>query len=678
MTVHYRACNLCEAICGLEIEVADNRIVSVRGDRDDPFSHGHVCPKAVALRDIQDDPDRLRHPVRRVGDRWEPIGWDDAYALVAERLALIHARDGADAIATYQGNPVVHNYGLLLGSGAFMGLLKTRNRFSATSVDQLPHQLVTFWMYGHQLLIPIPDIDRTRYFLVLGANPLVSNGSLMTVPDVTRRIAALRARGGRMVVIDPRRTETAAAADEHHFIRPGNDAAFLLGILHTLFAEGLADPGRLTPMLDGWDDVARMAAAYDADRVSPACGVPADDIRRIARDMAGAEAAVCYGRMGACTQQHGSLTQWLIQLVNIATGNLDRVGGALATRPAFDMVAASRPGSHGRWASRVSHRPEVHGELPASAMAEEMLTPGAGQVRALVTIAGNPVVSTPNGRKLDAALAGLEFMVSFDLYINETTRHADLILPSTTAMEREHYDAIFNIFAVRNVARQSPAVLAAPPGVPHDWEVLAQAARHLAAAMGVTARAAVSPELALDAGLRAGPWGLSLDALRHAPHGIDLGPLVPSFPERLMTHNHRIACAPAPLMAALADADRTLFGPATPHMLLIGRRHIRSNNSWMHRFPRLTRGKPRCQLLMNVADARARGLADGQRVTIRSRVGSIEAELESTGDMMAGVVSLPHGWGAASANDLTDDAFFDAVSGNAALNGLPVNVEAAA
>ncbi|AWF58602.1 molybdopterin oxidoreductase family protein [Pseudomonas aeruginosa] len=699
-TLHYRACHLCEAICGLAIETESDeggvpRIRSIKGDPQDSFSRGHVCPKAVALQDIQDDPDRLRQPLRRVGSEWQPIGWDEAFALVASRLGEIRERHGNDAVAVYQGNPSVHNYGLMTHSNYFLGLLKTRNRFSATSVDQLPHHLVSQQMYGHGLLIPIPDIDHTDFMLVLGGNPLASNGSIMTVPDVEKRLKALKARGGRLVVVDPRRSETAAIADRHLFIRPGQDAALLLGILNTLFEEHL---GRPTPLpVDGLERVREAVAVFDAESMSVRCGVPAESIRQLARDFAAAERAVCYGRMGVSTQAFGTLCQWLVQLINLVTGNLDRVGGALCTSPALDLVASTSGGHFDRWRSRVSGLPEYGGELPVAALAEEILGEGEGQVRALVTVAGNPVLSTPNGRRLEQALDGLEFMLSIDLYINETTRYADLILPPTAPLEHDHYDTTFNVFAVRNVTRFNEAVLPRPEGALHDWEIFVGLARAFAARNGLELKPTLEPQQMIDLGLRAGAYGdrsehrLSLATLREHPHGIDLGPLRPNLAPRLKTVGQRIQAAP-PLFVDDLQRFAAQPLPASDQLLLIGRRHVRSNNSWMHNYHRLVKGKPRHQLLMHPRDLEGRGLVDGQRVGVRSRVGSVEVEVAASSEMMPGVVSLPHGWGharpgvqlaiaraqaGASANDLTDERHLDLLSGNAALNGLPVEVEAA-
>lgn len=698
-TLHHRACHLCEAICGLTIETTETdgqvAITSIKGDALDTFSRGHICPKAVALQDIQNDPDRLRQPMQRVGSEWLPIGWDEAFALVASKLAAIQERHGQNAVAVYQGNPSVHNYGLMTHSNYFLGLLKTRNRYSATSVDQLPHHLSSYLMYGHGLLLPIPDIDHTDFMLILGGNPLASNGSIMTVPDVEKRLKAIQARGGKVVVVDPRRSETAAMADQHLFVRPGGDAALLFGVLNTLFSEGLTRDSHLP--VDGLDEVRAAVAAFTAQAMSPLCAVPAEQIRQLARDFAAAPSAVCYGRMGVSTQAFGTLCHWLVQLINLVTGNLDRVGGALCTEPAVDLVASTSGGHFNKWQSRVSGRPEYGGELPVSALAEEMLTEGEGQIRALITVAGNPVLSTPNGRQLDQALDGLEFMLSIDLYINETTRYADLILPSTSALENDHYDTTFNLFAVRNVTRFNRAILTKPEGALHDWEIFVGLAKAYAAQTGKELKPTMPPSKMIDMGLRMGLYGdgaehkLSLATLFDHPHGIDLGALRPNLATRLKTPNQRVQAAPQEI---LADLQRfaALQAPAVDQLLMIGRRHVRSNNSWMHNYHRLVKGKPRHQLLMHPADLASRGLSDGQRVRVSSRVGQIEVEVLGSDDMMQGVVSLPHGWGHArpgvqmaiasgqpgsSANDLTDECQLDELSGNAALNGVPVTVVAA-
>jgi anaerobic selenocysteine-containing dehydrogenase len=555
--------------------------------------------------------------------------------------------------------------------------------------------------------LPIPDLERTGHLLILGANPVVSNGSLMTAPGMKKRLAAIRRRGGRVVVVDPRRTETAKVADEHHFVRPGTDAFLLAALLATIFEEGLDDPGPLGELADGWEAVRRAVARFPPERVAPAVGIGAGEIRRLARDFAAAPSAACYGRIGVSVQEFGGLCQWLINLLNLATGNLDRPGGAMFTRPAVDLVARRYGGgSFGRWRSRVRGLPEFAGELPVSALAEEILTPGEGQVRALVTAAGNPVLSTPNGGRLDEALGGLDFMLSIDFYLNETTRHAHLILPPTPPLERDHYDLAFHVLAVRNTARYSQPLFPAAPDARHDWQILHELRRRVEknGSLGkhierwVMGR--LGPAGMLAAALRQGPYGagfnpfrrgLGLGRLKRAPHGVDLGPLEPCLARRLKTPDRRIHLAPEPLMADVDRLDRRLGERAEPPpLVLVGRRHVRSNNSWMHNYRRLMRGDDRCTLLMHPRDADRCGVAGAERVAVSSRVGRIEAPLEVSDEVMPGVVSLPHGWGhdrpgvrletagrhpGVSVNDLTDDQRVDAASGNAVLNGVPVTVE---
>lgn len=699
-TIHHRACNLCEAICGLKIRVRDGDIVSIKGDENDPLSRGHICPKAVALQDLQNDPDRLRRPLRRLrnvgdGTSWEEISWDEAFDEVATRIVAIRRRDGDDAFAVYMGNPSVHNYGLLTHQGALFSHLRTNNRYSATSVDQLPHHLTSLWLYGHKDLIPVPDIDRTDYLLVLGGNPLASNGSIWTVPDVRQRIKDLRGRGGKLVVIDPRRTETAALASAYHAIRPASDVLFLAAVLHEILRTQPVSSAGLAGVADGIDSVRAALAPFTPAAVAAPTGIPAASIAEIARDFATADHAVCYGRMGVSVQSFGTLNHWLIQMINLVTGNLDRVGGSLFTHPAAFDFAGTRPGRFARFRSRVSARPEFGGELPVAALAEEILTPGDGQIKALFTAAGNPVLSTPNGRQLDTALASLEFMVSLDPYLNETTRHADIILPPTAPLEHDHYDIAFHTLAVRNTVRFNAPVLPKPEGALHDWEIFTELGKRVAKLLGTTAREQLPPAEIIDQQLRAGryseaaghPAKLTLERVRAAPSGIDLGALEPSGADRLLTPNQRINCALPECLDDLERAAATLTAP--PHLSLIGRRHLRSNNSWMHNFHRLVKGKDRTQLLMHPDDMATRGISDGATVLISSRVAALEVTVSASDDMMPGVVSLPHGYGhqragvrlhvaaeqpGISMNDLTDDQAVDPLSGNAVLNGIPVDV----
>jgi anaerobic selenocysteine-containing dehydrogenase len=684
----YRACNLCEAICGLEIKLQGDVIASIRGDHADPFSRGHICPKAVALKDIHEDVDRLRTPVVRVGETWQPIEWDAAFDLVADELAKVIKKHGNNAVALYAGNPNVHNFGHLLNFPHIAKLIGSRNVFSASSVDQMPQQLVSYWMFGHQFLIPIPDIDHTDYFLVLGANPIASNGSMMTVPDVAKRLKAIQSRGGQVVVIDPRRTETAAVASQHHFIRPGSDAAFLAALINTIREEGLMRP-LAVEYLDGLAVALDSLHGLTAEAVAAFTGIAAETTRRIAREFASAKSAAAYGRMGTTTQSFGATNQWLLYLLNIITGNVDRVGGVLPTTPLLPITGpGTRAGGHGRWFSRVRGLPETNGELPVAALAEEMLTPGEGQIRALFTTAGNPVLSTPNGRQLESALAALEFMVSVDIYRNETTRFANVILPPTSALNHDHYDSVFNAFAVRNVTRFNHAIWARPEGERYDWEIFAAIGERLAARLSRDYTPPPSVYAVIDRLTRQHPQ-INMQTLCKAEHGIDLGPLTPSLLRRLQTANGKIDCAPPSLVADVMRLRAAIAAPSA-EMLLIGRRHVRSNNSWMHNSHRLMKGKPRDQLLMHPDDAARLGLQNQTKVNVASRVGGATIALQTSVEMMPGVISIPHGFGhhrdgatmaiaaahaGISANDLTDEAVVDAVSGNAVLNGVPVVIE---
>ncbi len=718
---HYRACNLCEAICGIEIKVEDGGQLTIRGDKDDPFSRGYICPKAVALQDIHYDKDRLKYPVRRTPNGWQRIDWNEAFDEVARNLKHVNAKYGRNSIATYLGNPTVHNSGALLFAPGFLRSLRTRNRFSATAVDQLAHHLASFLMFGHQLLLPIPDLERTKLFLILGANPAVSNGSMMTAPGMARRLQEIRDRGGKVILIDPRENETARLVDQHLFIRPGTDILLLLALLHVLFDERLTRLGALESFTDGIEIIENLVKEFSPERVAPITGIESDQIRRLAREFAAAESAVCYGRIGVSTQEFGGVCQWLINVINIVTGNLDRPGGAMFTAPAFDPWSAPESlaprGSFARWHSRVRKLPEFSGEIPVAALAEEILTEGPGQVKAFVTLAGNPVLSTPNGRELDHALASLEFMVSIDFYINETTRHANIILPPTSPLERGHYDLAFHILAVRNTTRYSAPLFKPAPDTRSDWEILLELQTRMAhdgplqSMWGGVKRSVmkqfVGPERMIDMALRFGPYGarlnpfsngLTLRKVKKAVHGIDLGPLTSCLPQRLCTADKRIQLAPEVMVQDVQRVNLKFFGNAAAdsngHLLLIGRRHLHSNNSWLHNSQRLVKGhesKSRCTILMHSRDAEQRHLTTGQEVKVQSSVGSIVIPIEVSDEMMPGVVSIPHGWGhdrpgnqmevaqqhaGQSINDLTDNKVIDALCGTAAFNGTVVTVAA--
>ncbi|MCW7468456.1 molybdopterin-dependent oxidoreductase [Leptospira kanakyensis] len=710
---HYRSCTLCEAMCGLQIETSAGSILGFKGDPEDKFSRGHICPKGPELKSLYQDPDRIKFPQKRTESGWETVSWVEALSDIAVQLVKIQTKYGNDSVAIYNGNPTVHNYGSMLFGQRFSSRLKTKNNFSATSVDQLPHQLLSYLMFGHQLLVPIPDIDHTDFFLILGGNPFASNGSLMSVPDVKKRLKAIQDKGGKYVVVDPRKSETASHANEHIFIKPGTDAYFLLALLHVLFANKLTKPNPLIRNED-LQTIEDITKEYDPERVSKITGVPTETIQKIATEFAKAESAVCYGRVGVSTQEFGAVCQWLINVINIVTGNLDKKGGAMFTLPAVDLVGEgsvmrSNPGSFNSYQSRVRKLPEFSDELPVAALAEEILTEGEGKIHALVTSAGNPVLSTPNGTKLDSALSSLEFMVCVDFYLNETTKHANYILPPTSALEHDHYDLIFNVFAVRNTARYNEPLFAPEPGMLHDWEIFSDLTKRLELTRSgkelpkEVIKTKLTPASIIDHALKSGPYGnkgtramdMSLELLKNSPHGVDLGPLQPSFPERLYTENKKIQLFPKLLKEDLPRlkskfSEWEKFSADRSQFLLIGRRHLRSNNSWMHNLPKLMTGKSRCTIMIHPDDADTLGISNEEEVLVESSVGKIRIPAEITEELMKGVVSIPHGFGhnrggtkqkvatefsGVSINDLTDDQSIDEFSGNAAFSGIKVSIK---
>jgi anaerobic selenocysteine-containing dehydrogenase len=741
-----RTCPLCEAGCGLDVTVGDGRVTRIRGDRLDVFSHGFLCPKGSTLKQLHEDPDRLRQPLVRRGDRLEPATWAEAWQAVADGLGRVIDEHGRASVGAYVGNPNAHNLGALLYNRAFLRALGSPNVFSASTVDQRPKEIATGLLFGNVLTTPVPDIDRTDHLLVLGANPFASNGSFATAPDWPGRLRAIVGRGGRVVVVDPRRTKTAEEATEHVAIRPGTDPFLLAAMLQELFATDRVDLGTVAEHVARVDELAEAIAGFTPESVAGRCGIPAETIRRMAHELAEAPSAAVYARIGTTVSPYGTVTSWLVDALNICTGNLDRPGGAMFTKAAAGAANTRGAGRYGRGirlgrrTSRVRGLPETFGELPVVALAEEIETPGEGQIRAMITVAGNPILSTPDSVRLDAAFASLDFVVAIDIYLNETTRHADVILPAPSALQKSHYDVALLQLAVRNVANYSPPVLPLDDGQPDEWEILCTLSLLLqgmapgdadpavvddAMARGMVEQAVADehglvhgrevdellamleprrgPERILDVMLRTGPYGdgfgsrpdgLSLDVLLAHPHGVDLGPLQPRMPEALRQPDGMIDLAPEPLLDDLrARLVPQLGSDGDDGLLLVGRRHLRSNNSWMHNVEVLVKGKPRCTLQVHPDDAAARGLADGGLAEVRSSTGSVVAPVEVTDGVMAGVVSLPHGWGhdlpgarlavaaehaGVNSNVLADNDLFDVVSGTAVLNGIPVEVAAAA
>ncbi|MGA7097015.1 MAG: molybdopterin-dependent oxidoreductase [Acidimicrobiia bacterium] len=732
-SIDYRTCPLCEATCGLEVTHDGNSVIRIRGDREDVFSHGYICPKGSTLSQLDEDPDRLRTPLIKEKGVHRPAGWDEAFALVEERMAPLVAEHGPNVVGVYLGNPNVHSMSGSLYNRVFLKMLRTRAIFSAATVDQMPKHVSSGLMFGHPDLIPVPDIDRTAYLLMLGANPLESNGSLATAPDWPGRLAAIRGRGGKVVVVDPRRTRTAEVADEHIFIRPGTDALLLAAMTHVLYEDGLVSLGDLSGHVAGADLLGAMLEGFSPERVAGATGIDPGVIRRLASELSASESGVVYGRIGTHTTEFGTLASWLVDVLNILTGNLDRPGGAMFPLAAHEQPRRQGGFKMGRWVSRARGLPETRGELPVSTLADEILEPGDGRLRALFTIAGNPALSAPNSDRLEQALGELEFMVSLDIYLNETTRHADVIFPGVSPLRRSHYDFAFNGLSVRNVANYSPPLFPLPEDTMDEWQILLRLGATLTgqgsapdigelddAVFGMMVGSAVAdpaskvhgrspeeifamtdgdrgPERYLDFLVRTGPYGdgygpvadgLSLRALRDAPHGIDLGPLKPRLPGSLMTASGKIELTPPAIVDDIGRLERRADLHAADGLVLVGRRHVRSNNSWMHNIDVLLRGRERCTLEMNPVDAERMGVGSLSTVKVTSDAGTLVATLTLTDTIMPGVVSLPHGWGhdrdgarlrtAATRPGVNSNRLstgdMDPVSGNAVLNGISVEV----
>ncbi len=734
-SIHYRTCPLCEAMCGLEVHVEDETVKLIRADRDDVWSKGYLCPKGTTLGHLHHDPDRLRVPLVREGDAWHEVTWEAAFRRCDELLSAVLERDGKPAVSCYIGNPTAHNFSLGRYVGLFIGLAQLPVIYSAGTVDQWPKNVACALMYGSMWWIPSPDIQRTDYWLVMGGNPEASQGSLLACPDVLGEIERIRERGGKTVVMDPRRTGTAAKADEWIAIRPGTDAAFLLALCHVLFADDLVRLGagsHLDDLVNGLDAVRRIASDWPPERVEQVTSVPAATIRRIARAIAAAPSASVYGRIGLCNQEFGTLASWLVDVVNILTANFDRPGGLMFGNPvAWGVNSLPDPQwadgySFGRWTSRVRGAPEVLGQVPVSCLAEEIATPGDGQIKALITIAGNPVISAPDSDRLDEALPQLECMIAVDNYLNETTRHAHVILPGLSALEQPHFDDLITMWAARSAGNYSPAIFPPPPDRPAEWQILTIlgalcAGMHyddididafddgffaaMCEAKEVDATAVMAgysergPRRLLDLQIRTGafgdrygedPDGLSLASFEAEPHGIDRGAMVPRLADVLSTPSGKVELAPEYITADVARLaarlDRDDDG-----LVLVSRRHLRSNNSWMHNVKVLVKGRERCTLLIHPDDAARAGVEDGKLARVSSEAGAIDVVVEISTEMMPGVVSLPHGWGhdkeatrlsvarehaGVNSNRIAPGRLVDPLSGNAVVNGIRVEVMA--
>ncbi|MGU3502000.1 molybdopterin-dependent oxidoreductase [Mycobacterium sp. C31M] len=732
---HLYTCPLCEAMCGLDIQVTGGKVAGIRGNPDDTWSHGHICPKGATLGSVHEDPDRIRHPMIKVAGQWREVSWDEAFRRCTELLAPVIAEHGIGAVTAYTGNPLAHSFSLSRYAGILLGMSGIPVTYSPGTVDQWPKNLTSHLMYGGWWSVPVPDIQHTDLFIVMGANPAASQGSLLAAPDVMGLIDGIRERG-RVIVIDPVRTQTAARADEWLAITPGTDAALLLAVVHTLFDEDLVSLGTVAPHIDGLEQLRAVATDWAPESVTAVTGIGADRIRELAREIAGTERAVVYGRIGLCNQEFGSLASWLVDIVNILTGHFDSRGGLMFPQPAaWSITTQPLPGledgapEFGRFRTRVRGAKEVLGQVPVSCLAEEIATPGQGQIRALITVAGNPVLSTPGGHRLDEALPGLDAMIAVDLWLNETTRHADVILPGLSPLEQPHHDDLILQFAVNSIANYSAPVFAPDdPDRPEEWEILI---RLTGLCTGTPAEdvdvAAIDdgffdylvftrgldgaevrkhyphggPERVLDLTLRTGPFGdrygenadgLTLAKLKEHPNGINFGPMQPRLPGVLGTADAKVRLAPQYLLDDLPRlAARLERSP--DDLVLVSRRHLRSNNSWLHNVGPLMKGRDRCTLLMHPTDAERHGVTDGEVVQVASEAGAVQVRLEVSDAIRAGVVSMPHGWGhglpgtrlgvanhspGVNTNILSPPTFLDEPSGNGALNGIPVTVTTAA
>ena len=694
--VHYRTCNLCEAMCGLEITYKEKDIISIVGDKKDPLSKGYICPKSLALKDLYEDQDRLKTPIKRTENGWEKISWTEAFDEVENQIKKIQEEYGNNAVATYQGNPNVHNFGSILYGGPFLKSLKTKQKYSATSEDQLPHHIASLKMFGHQMLIPIPDIERTDYLLILGANPGASNGSLLTAPGFSQKIKNIQKRGGEVINIDPRYTETSKISSNHFFINPGKDALLLLSLLYVIFEQGIDEKTHLSSHLKGLEEIKEIIKKYPPQKTAAIIGIDSLEIQKIAKNFMNSKTAVCYGRMGVSTQEFGGICQWLINVINIVTNNMDKAGGAMFTEAAIDLVFMTgmqgKVGNFDRYRSRVHDLPEYSGELPVATLADEMIVEGEGQIKMLICTAGNPVLSTPNGKKLEKALEGLDFMVSIDIYLNETSKYANIILPTTNGLETLHYDLVFHQLAIRNTAKLSEVLFEKDENQKHDWQILNELTERITGKKNP-----LTPEMMLDNMFKFSSYkaaNLSVKKLKENPSGIDLGALQPLLTKRIFTQDKKINISPKFFIDDLKRLDKELFNTngedkTNYPFALIGRRHLRNNNSWMHNSKLLMKGKNRCTVLMCPKDANNLSITNHQKIRITSNVGSIELPVEISDEMKEGVLSIPHGFGhnrqgtkiklaeenaGESINDLTDDYNIDKLTGNVNFSGTRVKV----
>ncbi len=706
--IKYRTCHLCEAMCGLQIELDRGEVLSIKGHKEDIYSRGHICPKGVALKELHTDKDRLKEPIKRTANGWKKITWEEAYDTVEREMKKIRKQHGNNAIATYTGNPTVHNAGTALTLYDTINAINTKNRYASHSMDSVPVFVVNQLMYGHAMLSPVPDIEKLDYFLIIGANPIASNGSFMSTPDIRGKLKAIQDRGGKVVVLDPRFTETAKKASEHYFISPESDVLLLLAITNEIFKRKAVVSSRVLDFSDHLDQLKQLVEGYTISSIAPNTGITAEQINHIVDDLLAHDNSVLYGRLGINTQSHGTLCQWLINCINILLGKMDEPGGLMFTLPAIDYVKLmAHESKMFRYKSRVRQYQEIVGEFPTATLAEEILTEGEGQVKALLTIAGNPARSAPNSALMEEALGALDFMVAVDMYINETTKYANIILPPAVGLETMHYSFVLHIIATRNTTKFSPAPIPISDKQRYDWQILGELQRRLFSGNSLqkiknNINSRIHPRTKLDMALKTGPYGvlggrfmkkdgLSLKRLLEKKEGIELSPLKPVFPERLFTENKRVDLVPSQMAEELRKLPDWFSAQEAEQFpfKLIGRRHLRSNNSWMHNLPMLAGGSRRCTAMIHPDDAEDLGIVDGEKILVSSPIGSINIVAEVTDHVARGVVCIPHGWGHESqgvglqvarqeaginVNDIVDHRRVDPLSYNAAFSGQLVAV----
>lgn len=717
-------CRICEPLCGMVATVEDGRLTTLRPDREHPLSSGFACPKGIAFTEVVNDPDRVTKPLRRGPDGFEEVGWDEALTDIATRLSAVLREHGSGAVGWYMGNPAAFSYSHLVGVIAFIkGIGRHSHYFTASSQDTSSRLLASQFLYGSPLSVPIPDLNRTDLLVMMGANPLVSHGSFLTAPRIKDRLRDITGRGGRVVVIDPRRTETAAEYDWLGIV-PDTDAYLLLSLLQVLFAENIADRPSIESQAHGLDWLRAQAARFTPEVTAATTGIRPDDVRALARTLAETPRAAVYGRFGTCVGRNGTLTTYLIDAVNLVAGNLDTAGGSVfnplripGQRWAMLLMGAMLRRAYRRKRTRIGGFGSVIGAEPAALMAKEIAVPGPRQIRALFVSAGNPVLSVPNGDELEAATEKLDLMVGLDFYLTETAAHCDYLLPVTTMYERDDFALTFQQFQATPFRQATEAVVAPPGEARSEWAIIDDLMHRMSARTPVFAVLGLIRRLLRSIGRQLDPRPIADLIIRISEGGDRFGLRRTGLTFRRLTgdHPHGVVLGPhirtRVLREVLAYADRrvhlrhdeiaTEIATLSEHedsdrypLRLIGMREPRSENSWMHNSPLLRRGNNReHRALMHSDDAAELGIADRDVVQVTSMTGQIELPVELTADIVRGAVAIPHGYGhkgtgrwqvanragGANVNLLmsSEPEHIEALAGMSQLTGVPISVRKA-